>query len=204
MDKQANMSLATIIVFVASLLVVTIIVVSIINFVFSQEQSVFSGESRTTNFVSTYVNVMQVYTPNSSSYGNFTELVLLASSQGTTPIRLDGSTIILQTKKNSTSYTYRAPLNSSSYCAASGAAAGCDLISGSQGNFTVEFTAVSPTHTANIVGQGEMFKIYITSPVDITSDERVVIKFVPQRGPEEVTMFKTPGVPRSGLVYLYN
>ncbi len=205
--RKAEMGVGTLIIFIAMLIVAAVAAGVLIQTAGSLQQQALSTGQATRSEISTNARVVEAsgVDGQDGTVENFTMQIKL--SPGSEPIKLDEVTVTLNLNDQSTTYLYRSPDNSSVYCSIGGNnytnAEDCATVSGTTGNFTVEYLINGTNHIDGNLQRGDLIYLYISSPRTITEDEAVRITFIPKSGTTSLVEFNTPDVISTERVYLY-
>lgn len=218
-QKRAEMGVGTLIIFIAMLLVAAIAAGVLIQTAGALQEKALTTGSQARQQISTNLRVVEV----SGSDGLDSNLNLFSMNiklaPGSDPIKLDETIITFNTKNTTTSLIYLAENTHAniSYCdlnftngsngswVVNGTVSQCanTSVADENGTYTVEYLQKGSNYVANKVQRGDVIKLYLLSPRDISEDETVRINVVPKSGSPTLVQFATPDVVATQRVYLY-
>jgi flagellin-like protein len=200
-NKKADTGIGTLIIFIAMILVAAIAAGVLIQTATSlQNKALLSGE-RTKGQVSTSASVLLVYGEDGSDDNAIEDLFFkMKLIAGSDPIKLNDSLIEFDLSNQSCDLTYYMAGN----CTRTGSEASSGYFTANaEGNFSVEYLVKSPDWHDGYIQRGDVIKLCMQTPRDISADEDINIRFIPKVGNPTLVSTAMPEVINQKRVYIF-
>ncbi len=199
-NKNAEMGIGTLIIFIAMLLVAAVAAGVLIQTNAALQEKALTTGDQAKGQISTNARVIEVSATDGSdgSVERFNQIIKL--SPGSEAIKLDQVLFTLNTFNTTTTLTYcgttctNTNVHSTGYFTNNGTGVG---------NFTAEYLQQGTNFVNGNLQRGDVIRIYFQAPRDIDEDEQVRLNFIPKIGTATLTEFITPEVISEERVYLY-
>ena len=191
MNRNGEMGVGTLIIFIALLLVAAVAAGVLIQTAGSLQQKALSTGTQATSQISTNALVLEVSATDGSTgqdIGNFSMVMKLAP--GSDSMKLSDVTLTLNTVDDTTTYNYTTGAFTVNATAGTG-------------TFAVTYMQNGSNHQDGVLVRGDVILVEFESPVSIGEGEYVRINWIPKIGTSTRVIFDTPDVISTQRVYLY-
>ena len=191
MNRQAEMGVGTLIIFISLLLVAAVAAGVLIQTAGSLQQRALSTGTQATGQISTNALALEVSAVDGDDgdVENFSMIMKLAP--GSDPMKLGDVTLNLNTVDDTTTYQY--------------STAADPVVNDTQNNgtFTVTYLQTGANNQTGTIVRGDVVQLDFLAPQSIGESSYVRINFIPKIGTSTRVQFDTPDVISTQRVYLY-
>lgn len=189
--RKGEMGVGTLIIFISLLLVAAVAAGVLIQTAGSLQQKALSTGSQATGQISTNAIVLEVSAVNGSDQDIENFSVIMKLAPGSDPIKLDDTTLTLNTVDSTTTYLY-----------ATGSTPSVNATT-ENGTFVVEYLQTGSNNQTGVLVRGDVIRVSLEAPATIGEGEYVRLNFIPKIGTSTRVIFDTPDVISTERVYLY-
>jgi flagellin-like protein len=198
MEKKGDMGIGTLIIFIAMILVAAIAAGVLIQTAGTLQNKALQTGDRSKVQVSTSITVTQIFAENGSSGGLTDFFITLKLAPGSDPIKFTDALVSFSLKDKSVNLAYKN--------------AGCISDSGTgyrsnqatgEGNYTVQYLINGSNHMDSYLTIGDVARICLESPRQVTEDESIKINILPKTGSQANLDFSSPNVISQRRMFLF-
>jgi flagellin FlaB len=200
MRKKAEMGIGTLIIFIALLLVAAIAAGVLIQTSGSLQEKALTTGDQAKSQISTNIDVVEVSATDGIN-GTIKYFTMIAKlSPGSDPIKLNSTVITFNTFNTTSTIVYAGTGASYEYNASSGYYTNA---SSGRGKYSAEYLQKGSNWVEGNLQRGDVIKIYLAAPREVTEDEILRLNIIPKIGTPTLIKFTTPNVINTERVYLY-
>lgn len=208
MNKKGDMGIGTLIIFIAMILVAAIAAGVLIQTATSlQNKALLSGQ-RTRGQVSTALQFLLVYaedgtTPTRALSDFFFKAKLVAGSD---PIKLEDALAEFDLQDSSADLNFAGGTEATRNCTrveGNPTSSGYSTDATGSGNFSVEYLVKGPDWTDGYLHRGDVVRLCMQSPRNVTADEDLQVRFIPKVGTASLLQTAIPDAITQKRVYIF-
>ncbi len=204
-NKNAEMGIGTLIIFIAMLLVAAVAAGVLIQTNAALQEKALTTGDQAKGQISTNARVIEVSATDGSDGDVETFNQIIKLSPGSEAIKLEQVLLTLNTFNTTTTLTYcgTACSNSEDTNLSNGTEGYYTNSTTGAGAFTAEYLQTGNNWVNGNLQRGDVLRLYYNAPRSIDEDEQVRLNFIPKIGTPTLTEFITPEVISEERVYLY-